>query len=180
MHFDIVKDPALEKLKSTIDILYFHDEYPANEPGPAPCVYFSYQHFLTVQPITTDDIVLTYQRHNSAKLADIELGIAVGVKYQVFGSGSKARLQGSTVALILMMMNGFYAGVFLGESLDDLCGAVAAAVVDEDDLEIRSKAREHRYGFFDHGSHIRCFVIAREEYAYRRGIFRSIAWRVTI
>ena len=59
--------------------------------------------------------------------------------------------------------------VFRGERGDDLCGAIAAAVVDDDDLEGVDDMREDLEGAADDGADVLLLIVGRQHEGERSG-----------
>ena len=122
------------------------------------------------------DLVAVHQigvgRHlgpQHGELGGIVLRVAVGVEDQLLGRRAEAGLQGAAIAAILRMMH--HADVRVGsrELVGDLRGRVRAAVVDDDDLEVRRQLRRSLNGANHHARDGAAVVVRREENTQTRG-----------
>ena len=80
-------------------------------------------------------------RPEQRQLRRIVLRVAVGVENQLLGRGPKAGLQRGAVVAVDWMMHGADLRVGAGELVGDFGRAVGAAIVDDDDLEVRRQLR---------------------------------------
>lgn len=80
--------------------------------------------------------------HQEREIAEVVLGVAVGVEDPVFRGASEAGSQGGAVALVSLVRDDAEPGAVAGfEILENLGGVVAAAIVHDDDFEVAGALR---------------------------------------
>ena len=101
-----------------------------------------------VQRIGSTDLVAVDQVHavdhvrpQHLQLFRIVLRIAVGVEHEILPRIRETAAQRAAVAAILRMVNDPDFGIGAGQLVGDLGRAIGAAVVDDDDLEVRRQPR---------------------------------------
>ena len=136
-----------------------------------------------MQRIGAADLVAVHEidvgrhlRPEHRQLRRVVLRVAVGVEDQLLGRRPEAGLQRGAVVAVLRMVHGPDLRIGAGELVGDLRRAVGAAVVDDDDLEIRGQLRRGLDGADHHAGDGAAVVVGREEDTQARWFASGRSW----
>ena len=83
------------------------------------------------------DVELADERTQQSDISDIELTIRIHEHHEVTGRRGKPGCQGGAVTSVPGVMDGSNSCIVGSEPVDDLAGLIAAAIVHDDDFEVR-------------------------------------------
>ena len=115
-----------------------------------------------MRPISRHHVVLPQQVDGPGKVFQVELPVAVSQEDIVHRGSFEPRADRNPVSAVVRMRHDLQLGDHLRQRRQDLRRAIRAAVVDDDDLELRGKAPPHVGGLPDHARDIAFLVKTRD------------------
>ncbi len=117
---------------------------------------------VALDAVSGDDIVVADEGGEEGQVGDIKLLVSVHEHDVVAARGREAGAQRRAVAPVLRVMDDDDPVVILRDAIQQRAGAVGAAVIDDDQLELLDEVGQHVERPRKHGREISNLVVCRK------------------
>jgi hypothetical protein len=160
---EALHDLAPHQLERAVDVAHRDVEEHVDERVPRGGVGPPVQAVGARDAVADDEVVVDRERQELLELAHVELQVRVGHEHPRQPGGGDAGAQRRAVAVVALVHEDAHARVLGGAQLGHAAGAVAAAVVDDDDLVRLGDALGGARGLVDGAPDVRRLVVARQD-----------------
>jgi hypothetical protein len=156
------KGCSRDELEGAVEITHPDVEQETHQPAEQSGIERPQHGVASPDPEAAHDAVRAGQGKQAVEVVDVELPVAVHVEDVRLARRLESRAQRGAVAPVLRMVPRPQAGKPGGETVQDLAGPIAAAVVDDDDLVVETARLEKGDDTADHAVDVRLFVERRQ------------------
>ena len=152
------KQALREQLEGAVGVANTKPQDEVHECRPSPSPQATPPPVAPIDPVARDHIVVPEHMRRLRKLAKVELPVSVCQKDQVHGSSIETRADRGAISSIAEMSDNRQLGDAALQRFQDLRGVIRAAVVHDDDLQLRGQPSPYFGRLADHPSNVAFLV----------------------